>query len=402
MLDQASAAQGLHPRRPRAGARPGRDVPHPRRRRGADAAPRGPLPRLVRGAPALRRRPDARLHRRPRRLGPAHAARGRPLPLGGAHAVLLESTLGDRAAQPRQLRRGRCCARSPPWSSGGGCAVFPASSLGRAQELAALLERGHGGRLDPGAAGAHVAARARVLDRYRAGRPRRLAQRRRLPGRRSTSAPTPTPEEIVSEAGYVIASGASGLHRAARALLVLAAAAQEELRRLLHRLLRPQRAAADARRHARAWSRTTDACSRRPSPAAGSGSRRPTIRTATSSRPSVAALDRDVPVLLVHGGEDAEAPPRRPAAQRGPPRRPRAPRRRPRHHRPRLTTRVGGAARVPSPGGTTRAETSGPGAAVSQLLEAFGVQIPRLALRHGGAAADVRRGVSDVTPLPPA
>ena len=167
--------EGLHPRRPRAGARSRRDVPHPRRRGGADAAPRRPLPRLLRDTPALRRRPHAGLHGRPRRLGPADPPRCRPAAPGRRARGAARVDAGRPPAQPRQLRatpaargqrrRHRRRLRGLP-------GVQPRPRAG-ARSAARV---GHGGRLDPGAAGTHVAARAQDPRPLPGPRPRRLAQ----------------------------------------------------------------------------------------------------------------------------------------------------------------------------------------------------------------------------------
>ncbi len=64
-----------------------------------------------------------------------------PLPLHGADVILLESTLGDRPPI-RPLALDALVREVAAVAEAGGAALFPSTSLGRAQELAALIESG--------------------------------------------------------------------------------------------------------------------------------------------------------------------------------------------------------------------------------------------------------------------
>jgi Cft2 family RNA processing exonuclease len=223
-----------------------------------------------------------------------------PLPLGGAHAVLLESTLGDRArsrgSYSEQLLREVAAVVAED-----GCAVFPATSVGRAQELAALLAEGMASGVIPAMPVRMSPLARRVLERYRAGdRDGWLAdvdypEVVDLPG-------DVEPEDIVAEPGYVIASGASGLQGRAR-LLVLAAAARKNCGVFFTSYSGPnarQRTRGDLLEVVEDDGRviSTTIVSRWqwiPSPDHPNGEE---LAAAVSS------LGRDVPILLVHGNEE--------------------------------------------------------------------------------------------------
>ena len=214
----------------------------------ADAEPRGPLPRLLRGAPALRRRPDAS-------STPATSA---------ARACA-------RCARRRRCRsaaRTRCC-----WSRRS--ATAPRSRGNYAErllrEVAAVVgERRLRGlpRVErrPGPGARRAARRAAwrtgsipVLPVRMSPLARKMLDRYRRATATAGSATSPTrtsidigadaePEEIVSEAGYVIASGASGLHGPRARCSCWPRRRSKNCGVFFTGLLRPERAPADARR----------------------------------------------------------------------------------------------------------------------------------------------------------
>ena len=225
-----------------------------------------------------------------------------PLPLGGAHAVLLESTLGDRPRSRGNYADGLLREVSAV-VTGGGCAVFPASSLGRAQELAALLEAGMEDGSIPVLPVRMSPLARKILDRYRAPDRDGWLSDVAYPDVIDVGSDA-DPEEIVSEPGYVIASGASGL-TGRSAMIVLAAAARKACG-----VFYTGHSGPNARQRTRGDTLDVVADDGRvlsttiasrwqwiPSPDHPNGD---------ELAASVAALDPDVPVLLVHGGEDAK------------------------------------------------------------------------------------------------
>ncbi len=225
-----------------------------------------------------------------------------PLPLSAANAVLLEATLGDRgpirASHETMLVRELAAV-----VDGGGCAVLPAASVGRAQELAALLaEQIAAGKL-PDAPVLMTPLARRVLDRYRAGdRDGWLAD---IPYPDvGMLRPEETADEVVARASYVVVGGASALERRSGQLAF--AAAQ-----------RPQcgvfftgYSGANARQRTTgdvfefmgeggALQRTEITCRWGWAPSPDHASQRELVQ-------AVSALQRDTPLLLVHGVEDAK------------------------------------------------------------------------------------------------
>ena len=225
-----------------------------------------------------------------------------PLPLGAASAVLLESTLGDRGPI-RASHEATLVRELAAVVDGGGCAVLPAASVGRAQELAALLaEQITAGSL-PDAPVLMTPLARRVLNRYRAGdRDGWLAD---IPYPDvGTLRPEETADEVVSRASYVIVGGASALERRSGQLAF--AAAQ-----------RPQcgvfftgYSGANARQRTTGdvfefvgeegvVHRTEITCRWGWAPSPDHASQRELVQ-------AMSALQRDTPLLLVHGVEDAK------------------------------------------------------------------------------------------------
>ncbi len=225
-----------------------------------------------------------------------------PLPLGGATAVLLESTLGDRGPIRASHETGflRDLANVV---RGGGCAVLPAASVGRAQELAALIGSGLRDGVLPDAPVRMTPLGRRVLDRYRAG------------DRDGWLADPPYPEvtilrpeepaaEVVAQPSYVIVGGASALERRSGQLAFAAA------RRPECGVFFTGYSGANARQRTTGdvfelqdedgrTQRVEIACRWGWVPSPDHASQRELVR-------AVAALPRKVPVLLVHGVEDAK------------------------------------------------------------------------------------------------
>lgn len=225
-----------------------------------------------------------------------------PLPLSAANAVLLEATLGDRgpirASHETTLVRELAAV-----VDGGGCAVLPAASVGRAQELAALLaEQIAAGKL-PDAPVLMTPLARRVLDRYRAGdRDGWLAD---IPYPDvGTLRPEETADEVVARASYVVVGGASALERRSGQLAFAAA------QRSQCGVFFTGYSGANARQRTTgdvfefvgedgALQRTEITCRWGWAPSPDHASQRELVQ-------AVSALQRDTPLLLVHGVEDAK------------------------------------------------------------------------------------------------
>jgi Cft2 family RNA processing exonuclease len=225
-----------------------------------------------------------------------------PLPLGGANAVLLEATLGDRgpirASHEATLIRDMAAV-----VNGGGCAVLPSASVGRAQELAALIaEQTAAGRL-PDAPVLMTPLGRRVLDRYRAGdRDGWLAD---IPYPEVTTLrPEQPADEVVALPSYVIVGGASALERRS-GQLAFAAARRPECGVFFTGYSGPnarQRTTGDVFEmigEDGTLQRTEIACRWGWAPSPDHASQRELVQ-------AVSALQRDVPVLLVHGVEESK------------------------------------------------------------------------------------------------
>jgi metallo-beta-lactamase family protein len=225
-----------------------------------------------------------------------------PLPLGGANAVLLEATLGDRgpirASHEASLIRDLAAV-----VDGGGCAVLPAASVGRAQELAALIaEQTAAGRL-PDAPVLMTPLGRRVLDRYRAGdRDGWLAD---IPYPEVTTLrPEEPADEVVARASYVIVGGASALERRS-GQLAFAAARRPQCGVFFTGYSGPnarQRTTGDVFEmigEDGALQRTEILCRWGWAPSPDHASQRELVQ-------AVATLEHDVPLLLVHGVEEAK------------------------------------------------------------------------------------------------
>jgi Cft2 family RNA processing exonuclease len=225
-----------------------------------------------------------------------------PLPLGGADAVLLEATLGDRgpirASHEASLIRDLAAV-----VSGGGCAVLPSASVGRAQELAALIaEQTAAGRL-PDAPVLMTPLGRRVLDRYRAGdRDGWLAD---IPYPDVTTLrPEEPADEVVARPSYVIVGGASGLERRS-GQLAFAAARRAQCGVFFTGYSGPnarQRTTGDVFEvvgEDGTVQRTEILCRWGWAPSPDHASQRELVQ-------AVAALPPAVPVLLVHGVEESK------------------------------------------------------------------------------------------------
>jgi metallo-beta-lactamase family protein len=225
-----------------------------------------------------------------------------PLPLHGASVVLLESTLGDRgpirASHEATLQRdaGQTVAN-------GGCCLFPAANIGRAQELAAMLGEAFETGTMPVAPISMTPLAKRVLDRYRLGDRDGWLADVNYPDV-LTLRPEEPAEEVVARPGYVIVGGASGLERRA-GQLAFAACSRPECGVFFTGYSGPtarQRTTGDAfeiigedgRTH-----RTTIQCRWGWSPSPDHASQRELTR-------AVAHLGPDVPILLVHGVDEAK------------------------------------------------------------------------------------------------
>jgi Cft2 family RNA processing exonuclease len=147
------------------------------------------------------------------------------LPLGGAHAVLLEATLGDRG--PSRANYEAALIREVAGVlADGGCAVFPAANIGRAQELAALLGEALAAGSLPEAPVQMTPLARRVLDRYRAGDRDGWLAEARYPTVR-TLPPETNADEVVAVPGYAIVGGASALERRSAEIAFAAARRRE-------------------------------------------------------------------------------------------------------------------------------------------------------------------------------
>ena len=225
-----------------------------------------------------------------------------PLPLSGAGAVLLEATLGDRgpirASHEASLIRDLAAV-----VAGGGCAVLPSASVGRAQELAALLaEQMAAGRL-PDAPVLMTPLGRRVLDRYRAGDRDGWLADIAYP-EVATLRPEEPADEVVARPSYVIVGGASALERRS-GQLAFAAARRPQCGVFFTGYSGPnarQRTTGDVFEmigEDGTLQRTEILCRWGWAPSPDHASQRELVQ-------AVGALPRDVPVLLVHGVEEAK------------------------------------------------------------------------------------------------
>ena len=225
-----------------------------------------------------------------------------PLPLGGANAVLLEATLGDRgpirASHEASLIRDLAAV-----VAGGGCAVLPAASVGRAQELAALIaEQTAAGRL-PDAPVLMTPLGRRVLDRYRAGDRDGWLADIAYP-EVTTLRPEEPADEVVARASYVIVGGASALERRS-GQLAFAAARRPQCGVFFTGYSGPnarQRTTGDVFEmigEDGALQRTEILCRWGWAPSPDHASQRELVQ-------AVATLPPEVPLLLVHGVEEAK------------------------------------------------------------------------------------------------
>jgi Cft2 family RNA processing exonuclease len=225
-----------------------------------------------------------------------------PLPLGGANAVLLEATLGDRgpirASHEASLIRDLAAV-----VAGGGCAVLPAASVGRAQELAALIaEQTAAGRL-PDAPVLMTPLGRRVLDRYRAGDRDGWLAAIAYP-EVTTLRPEEPADEVVARASYVIVGGASALERRS-GQLAFAAARRPQCGVFFTGYSGPnarQRTTGDVFEmigEDGALQRTEILCRWGWAPSPDHASQRELVQ-------AVATLPPEVPLLLVHGVEEAK------------------------------------------------------------------------------------------------
>jgi Cft2 family RNA processing exonuclease len=223
-----------------------------------------------------------------------------PLPVAGAHAVLLESTLGDRRPS-RADYEGALLREVESVVGGGGCAVFPATNIGRAQELAALLAEAFATGALPEAPVYMTPLARRVLERYRAGDRDGWLAPVRYPDVRPIG-PDFDADELMSEPGYVIVGGASALERRSGRLAF--AAAQ-------HRqcgVFFTGYSGVNARGRKRGDTlevvsedgqiqTTTIHCRWQWTPSPDHASQEELVR-------AVAPADREVPILLVHGSDE--------------------------------------------------------------------------------------------------
>jgi metallo-beta-lactamase family protein len=225
-----------------------------------------------------------------------------PLPLAGANAVLLESTLGDRGPI-RASHEATLIRELAGVVDGDGCAVLPAASVGRAQELAALLaEQMAAGKL-PDAPVLMTPLARRVLDRYRAGDRDGWLADIDYPDV-GTLRPEESADEIVARPSYVIVGGASALERRSGQLAFAAA------QRPACGVFFTGYSGANARQRTTGdvfefvgedgtLQRTEITCRWGWAPSPDHASQRELVQ-------AVSALQRDAPLLLVHGVEDAK------------------------------------------------------------------------------------------------
>jgi metallo-beta-lactamase family protein len=134
-----------------------------------------------------------------------------PLPLHGTSVMLLESTLGDRGPI-RSSHEASLQRDAGQVVDAGGCCLFPAANIGRAQELAAMLGEAFANGTMPVAPVSMTPLGKRVLDRYRAGDRDGWLADATYP-EVLTLRPEEPAEEVVSRPGYVIVGGASALER---------------------------------------------------------------------------------------------------------------------------------------------------------------------------------------------
>jgi metallo-beta-lactamase family protein len=223
-----------------------------------------------------------------------------PLPVSGAHAVLLESTLGDRRPS-RADYEGALLREVEGVVSGGGCAVFPATNIGRAQELAALIAEGFATGALPEAPVYMTPLARRVLERYRAGDRDGWLAPVRYPDVRPLG-PDFDADELVSEPGYVIVGGASGLERRS-GRLAYAAAQRRECGVFftgysgMNAKGRTRGDTLEVVAEDGQISSTTISCRWQWTPSPDHAAQEELVR-------AVHAVDRDVPILLVHGGDE--------------------------------------------------------------------------------------------------
>ncbi len=144
-----------------------------------------------------------------------------PLPLGGASAVLLEATLGDRATIT-DADRAEVLETARAVIEDGGCCVFPAANIGRAQELAAMLGEGFADGSLPEAPVWMTPLGRRVLDRYRAGDRDGWLSDVPYPAV-ETLRPEEPADVVVARTGYVIVGGAAAVERRSGQLAFAAA-----------------------------------------------------------------------------------------------------------------------------------------------------------------------------------
>ncbi len=131
-----------------------------------------------------------------------------PLPVTGVDAILLESTLGDRDPPRRDVEM-TLLRDMAEVVSGGGCVVLPTASLGRAQELAALLAEGMTSGVLPKAPVMMSALARRILDRYRRSDHDGWLNDIAFP-ETETLRPEDDPNDLVSKPRYLIVGGAAG------------------------------------------------------------------------------------------------------------------------------------------------------------------------------------------------
>jgi Cft2 family RNA processing exonuclease len=225
-----------------------------------------------------------------------------PLPVADASVVVLESTLGDRGPIRASHEQGLVREVASVVSSGG-CAVFPAANIGRAQELAALLGECFANGTLPVAPVLMSPLARRVLDRYRLGdRDGWLADCPYPPV--ETLGADRDPGVVAANAGYVIIGGASGQERRAGQLVFAAAqnprcgvfftgysgpAARQKGRGDRFEVVGDDGASLSTIIQSRwVWVPSPDHASQRELVAA------------------VAQADRDVPIVLVHGVDEAK------------------------------------------------------------------------------------------------
>lgn len=225
-----------------------------------------------------------------------------PLPLHGASAVLLESTLGDRGPI-RASHEATLIREAADAVSEGGCALFPATNIGRAQELAAMLGEAFDNGTLPIAPVSMTPLARRVLDRYRAGDRDGWLADPPYPDV-LTLRPEDPADDVVGRPGYVIVGGASGLERRA-GQLAFAACSRPECAVFFTGFSGPtarQRTTGDTfeitAEDGRVL-RTTIQCRWNWSPSPDHASQRELTR-------AVGNLDPDVPILLVHGVDEAK------------------------------------------------------------------------------------------------